>query len=428
MLAHAIFGAEATYGRWLSNVAPMTDLIGWLCVIMLLLMSLLVLYQWTLAVVSFLPRHRGKISNGRDALRFVILIPAHNEQSTLPRTLESLDQLRYPKERVDVVVIADRCDDATAVVARSRGCHCLERSNGPPGKGAAIAWSINELRKESVPFDALVMIDADTVVDAGLLEAFNEGLRSGRQIQQAYNYISNPWDTPFTRIIAVTSIMRNGLFYTGKSQLGLAGMLMGTGMCLGRQVIERYGWTAFSVGEDWEFSVLLLLAGEMIYFNPMARVLATESSGFKDAWTQRLRWASGRHAVAASGAWELLLTGLRQRRVYLVDAALTLLAPNYSSQAALAVFALIISWFLSGYPAWRFPLPWAALVMTSLAAYFLLGVALTQSPLRALAGIALIPLFVPWRMTIEVMGLLGYGRKQWHRTPRLPPSRQRPPT
>jgi cellulose synthase/poly-beta-1,6-N-acetylglucosamine synthase-like glycosyltransferase len=325
---------------------------------------------------------------------------------------------------MDVVVIADRCEDATAMVARNRGWQCLERRDGQPGKGAAIAWAISELRNESVPFDALVMIDADTVADPGLLEAFNEGLSSGHQIQQAYNYISNPWETPFTRIIAVTSIMRNGLFYTGKAHLGLAGMLMGTGMCLGRQVIERHGWTAFSVGEDWEFSVFLLLRGEMIYFNPMARVLAKESTGFKHAWTQRLRWASGRHAVAASGAWELFFTGLRQRRVYLLDAALTLLAPNYSSQAALAVFALIASWFVSGYPAWRFLFPWATLVITSLGAYFLAGVALSQSPMRALTGIALIPLFVPWRMTIEVMGLLGYGRKQWHRTPRVPGGRQ----
>ena len=58
-----------------------------------------------------------------------------------------------------------------------------------------------------------------------------------------------------------------------------------------------------------------------------------------------------------------------------------------------------------------------------LAGYFLLGVALTEAPLRALAGIALIPAFLPWRIAIEILGLLGYGRKQWVRTARLPASR-----
>jgi hypothetical protein len=31
--------------------------------------------------------------------------------------------------------------------------------------------------------------------------------------------------------------------------------------------------------------------------------------------------------------------------------------------------------------------------------------------------------FLPWRMAIEVMGLLGYGRRQWVRTARIPASR-----
>jgi len=65
-------------------------------------------------------------------------------------------------------------------------------------------------------------------------------------------------------------------------------------------------------------------------------------------------------------------------------------------------------------------LGWAAGVTGGLAAYFLLGVARTEAPLRALTGIALIPAFLPWRVAIEVLGLMGYGRKQWVRTSRLP--------
>ena len=117
-------------------------------------------------------------------------------------------------------------------------------------EGAAIAWAIAELRKDGVEFEVLLIVDADTIADPGALDAFNDGLLAGHQIQQGYCYISNPWDSPFTRIIAVTSILRNQFFYGGKAVAGLSGMLVGTGMCFSHDVVSRYGWTALSVAED----------------------------------------------------------------------------------------------------------------------------------------------------------------------------------
>src|SRR5262249_49555290 len=143
----------------------------------------------------------------------------------------------------------------------------------------------------------------------------------------------------FTRLIAVTSVLRNSLFYGGKARIGLSGMLTGTGMCFSSATIARYGWTALSIAEDWEFSASLLLHSVKIYFNPNARVLARESGRLRQASTQRLRWASGRYAVAARTAWQLFATGIHRRRLYLVDAALTLVIPTYSAQATLAALA-----------------------------------------------------------------------------------------
>lgn len=402
----------------------MITILGWACIAVLLPVSLLALYQWALAVASILPgRSREGGSRGKQS-RFLVLIPAHNEEFELPHTLKSLAGLRYPRHLMHIAVIADRCEDRTAAIARKNRVRVLERRIGPPGKGATIAWAVGELRRDVAEFDAIVILDADTVADPGLLEEFNDSLVSGDQVQQAYNDVSNPWESPFTRLIAVTSTLRNRLFYTGKSRLGLSGMLMGTGMCLSRQVIERHGWTAFSVGEDWEFSVSLLLSGERIHFNPMARVFARESRGFQQASTQRLRWASGRYAVAFTSVWRLLVGGVRLDRPSLWDAALTLLAPNYSTQATLAIFALATAWALSGDPTWDFLLVWTGLVLGSLGVYFSLGVVFSGAPLRTLVGAVLIPVFLPWRMTIEVLGFLGYGRKRWLSTARSRVPRQ----
>jgi cellulose synthase/poly-beta-1,6-N-acetylglucosamine synthase-like glycosyltransferase len=400
----------------------MNLLLGLICLTALLSLGLLAVYQWVLAVASLLPSRRDRVRTGKRS-RFLILIPAHNEEAGLAATLHSFETVDYPRSRVRVVVVADRCNDDTARLARSCRVECLERTGGPAGKGPAIAWALDELLETGAEFDGLVIVDADTVADRNLLSAFDEGLRAGHEVQQGYNYLSNPWESPFTRIIAVTSVLRNGFFYSGKERLGLPAMLTGSGMCFSRRIIDCYRWTAFSVGEDWEFSVSLLLKGETIHFTRRARVFARESHDFRQASSQRLRWASGRHGVASASTTSLFRAGLELRRPELWDAALTIVAPTYSAQATLAVLCLVAGWYLSSDPGWSFLLPWATAVTGLLAAYFAAGLALTEAPMRALAGILLIPAFLPWRMAIEILGLLGYGRTRWVRTARLSPSR-----
>lgn len=402
----------------------MTNIIGILTVLLLLPLSLLVLYQWVLGLISLWFRRPDIHPPNGHHSRFLVLIPAHNEELGIESTLRSFRQLDYPADSYRVVVIADRCTDATAAVARQHGAGCLERFEGMPGKGAAIAWGIQEARGAKLAFDAVVIVDADTVADRELLRAFHWGLQAGQQVQQGYNYISNPWATPFTRIIAVTGALRNGRYYTGKTVLGLSGMLTGTGMCIGATALERYGWTAFSVGEDWEFSVELLLSEQPIYFNPLAKTYAKESQNLKQASRQRLRWASGRYAVMGNKVWALLRQGIRTGSLSLLDSAVTLVAPNYSTQASLSILCLILSAVNAGDPVWGFTFSWAVALFTAVAGYFVLGVCSTESPAKALGGLLLVPVFLPWRLTIELLGMLGYGRRHWGRISRSTTSSQ----
>lgn len=374
-------------------------------------LTLLVLYQWVLAVASLTARPPKAASPTATDVRFLILIPAHNEEAGIAATLESLARLDYPTSLYHVVVIADRCADATARVARARGVLCFERSIGRAGKGAALAWGIEQAGLAGLAFDALVVVDADTVVDRRLLAAFASAFTAGHRFQQAHCSLSNPWDSPFTRIAAVTSALRSTRYYGGKAALGLSGMLTGTGMCLDAGTLGPGGWTAFSVGEDWELSAQLLLRGERIHFNRLARVFARESHTLQEASHQRLRWASGRYAVMSASAWSLVLEGLRRRALWLVDAAITIMSPNYSTQATLSLAVLAGLW-LSG-ASGSVVFLWAGALVLAIASYYVLGVFSTAAPLKALSGLLLIPVFLPWRLVIEVLGLLGFGRHDW---------------
>jgi cellulose synthase/poly-beta-1,6-N-acetylglucosamine synthase-like glycosyltransferase len=396
----------------------MSFILGLVSAAVLMFLALVSAYQWGFALISLLwPRFRSHGSEGA-AVKFLIMIPAHNEEVGLPDTLTSIAAVQYPRELLDVLVVADRCTDATNRVAREAGVICFERIRGEGVKGAAVAWGIQEASRNGLKFDALIILDADTRINPELLNAFSKGICQGHKVQQAFNYLSNPWETAFTRVIAVTSMLKNGLFYTGKSLIGLSGMLQGTGMCLERAIVEQYGWNAFSVGEDWEFSVSLFLAGERIYFNPDAMIYARESSGVRQASRQRLRWATGRYAVTGTGVWRLIRKGVEKRSVLLLDAAVTLLCPNYSTQASLALMSCAVTWYLRSYEVWMALFPISVALAVSLAAFFALGILKTESPLRALAGIPFMLIFLPWRLGIEILGLLGFGRKDWGRSAR----------
>lgn len=404
----------------------MTTVFGTMCLVILGLTTFVSLYQWGHAILAILFQKKPQAKTWICKTRFLILIPAHNEEDGLSETLQSLSALRYPKHLVQIVVIADRCSDATASVARSGGARCLERSEGLGGKGAAMSWAMQEVQRKGIEFDALVIIDADCIADAGLLEAFDDALEKGHEVQQGYNYLSNPWETPFTRVIAVTSVLRNFLFYGGKEAIGCSAMLSGTGMCLSRSVVDRHGWSAFSVAEDWEFSVSLLLNNVQIHFNAWARVFARESKGLKQASRQRLRWATGRYAVTTLGARKLLLKGFAEGRIDLIDGAVTLTIPNYSTQASLTIVVLLSGSLIGSNPEWTYLLPWSTGVFASLGGYFLLGTMYTQSPLKTLTGIPYIAVFLPWRLAIEILGMLGFGRKGWGRTFRESATRRKP--
>jgi glycosyltransferase involved in cell wall biosynthesis len=101
-----------------------------------------------------------------------VVVPAHNEEALLPACLAALRRtasaLRVP---VHLLVVADRCSDRTAAVARAGGAQVV--SIQARKVGAARAAGIRELLRLTSGSDPsavwLATTDADTVVPPGWL-------------------------------------------------------------------------------------------------------------------------------------------------------------------------------------------------------------------------------------------------------------------
>ena len=356
--------------------------------------------------------------------RFLIVIPAHDEEPAIASTVRSCFGLDYDPDLVRVHVIADNCGDRTAAEARAAGARVVERSTPDlRSKGHALEYffrEVPEARPESGSYDAAVLIDADTVVDPSLLRAFHRDLAAGSDWIQGYYTVRNPDASWRTRMLTLAFSLANGVWLLGLDRLGLSVGLKGNGMCFTADGLRRHPWKAYGLVEDMEFAWMLRQVGERVRFNPDARVFGEMvSRGGAGAASQRRRWEDGRKALRGRFAGALLRSrhlAIVPRLAYLIELFFPPLA-SLGLGLGLALVALVIGsvgpdgarWSLGG-PLWAVP----GLLVAPLGAYTISPIVALGLPWRYLSSLLAVPYYVAWKLVV------GLGRKSraWIRTPR----------
>lgn len=282
-------------------------------------------YHWLLLrLVQAVYLGRSPVAGRDRSRRFVILVPAHNEELGLPATLTSLLHLDYPKELFEVLVISDNCSDQTAAVARASGVSVIERQDSQKkSKGYALEYALGILQARPEPLDAVVIIDADTRVEAQLLEVFAGELARGHDWIQAYYSVSNPDENLKTAMLTYAFALFNGVWLLGQDRLGLGSALRGNGMCFSWSGLARCPWQSYGLAEDLEFSWYLRLRGEKVVFTAAARVFGEMIAGEDQAAaSQRQRWEHGRKSLAKTFGAELRARSLPLGKRTLLEADL----------------------------------------------------------------------------------------------------------
>lgn len=253
-----------------------------------------------LAVVSaaaFAPRRRSPVS-ASPATRIAIFVPAHNEAAVIGEALAAFDRLDYPDELFSVHVVADNCTDATAdIVAASRWSVHRRDAADDPGKGPALNWLFDRLVTAGAEFDAVLIVDADTTLDAGFLRAMDAAARGGATVAQGYYSVREPDPSAATSFRFAALACRHRLRPLGRTALGGSCGLYGNGMLVRRDVLAGRRWSGHLV-EDAEMQNELLLDGIRVEFVPDAVLWAEMPTEASAARSQNERWERGRIEVA----------------------------------------------------------------------------------------------------------------------------------
>jgi len=342
-------------------------------------------------------------------LRFVV--PAHNESVGIAPTVKSLLAVDYPSELFDVLVVADNCNDDTAEQARLAGATVLERQNAElRGKGYALAMAFEALPSE---VDAVVVIDADTLVSPNILRAFSARRDIGAHAVQADYAVRNPEASWRTRLIAIAF----GAFHIVRSRfrerMAVSCGLRGNGMCFSAELLKEVPHNAFSIVEDVEYGLRLGEAGHRVFYADEAHVYGEMVSGAAAASSQRRRWEEGRRALIREHGLRLLRAGISSGKLLLLDLALDLLVPPLSRIAVASVFGFVLACVV-GLPLSRALFGFCSF---SVLVYVLRGWMVSGTGLRGLLDLGLAPLYVFWKLTLRLRGS-PKSTQTWVRTKR----------
>lgn len=389
-------------------------------------LALLVSYQMLLAVAAwFAPRVTPRTAP-TPATRFVVLIPAHNEETLLPTLLTSLNTLDYPSLLYTIHVVADNCQDQTAAVAQEAGAVVHERVNPvATGKGHALQWLLAKVMQSNVIFDAAVIVDADSVVAPTFLTIMDSLLVGGADAIQAHYAVRNPERSWVMRLRAAALTLVHYARPLGRMVIGGSVGLKGNGMVFRRSILAQHQWSS-SVTEDIEYHMSLVLAGKRVVFATDAMLWAEMPGTLQNAYSQNVRWEQGRFQLAKQYVPSLLqstFAHLQQRRwraaVICLDSIMEHLIPPFAVLLGVTLLYLGITILLLPSTAL---LGIAAFLLLGQLLYLLLGLWLARTPLRTYLALAYVPIFLAWklwlygRMLIE--NLLGQEGPGWVRTAR----------
>ena len=356
--------------------------------------------------------------------RFVILVPAHDEERLIGSTVASLMALDYPPALRSVHVVADNCTDATATIARAHGAEVHERTApDEPGKGPALRWLLARLWARDEPHDAVVIIDADTTASADFLRVMDAKLSAGASAVQAYYAVRDEGSSGAVGFRAAALAVRHYLRPLGRTELGGASGLYGNGMVFRADVLRARAFTNH-LTEDIEYQLELLLEGTKVAFAPDARVEAEMPTTVAGSRTQHERWERGRIEMARRFVPRLLrrsITSGPAGRFAYVDAAMDQLLPPFSLIAAATVasggLAVLRALFAPSRAARR-GVATAAVLAVIQAAHVMSGLKMVDAPASVYRSLLSAPKMVWWKLGLWLRVLKPSQDVSWVRTQR----------
>jgi len=366
-------------------------------------------FDLALCIAGNLFRARSPRPQLRRTIRLAVVVPAHNEETMIARTVQSL---KAADADTPIFVVAHNCTDGTAKAATQAGAQVVELNNSKlRGKGAALRHGFAAAFSDGA--NAVLVVDADSLVSTNLIHATDDLLQQGADATQC-RYELELTEVrathPMARLRALAFRGMNVLRARGRAGFGFSTGLFGNGFALTASLLDRVPLNVNSIAEDVEYHTRLVEQGIPVYWLGSAYVHAHSPASSKAQATQEARWEGGRLRVARRASSKLFAALLHGHW-----RAIETLADVWSLPLSRGILALLLTIFLAIHWLHVFALACAAVTLLYVIQAALLG----NQPFKDLIALAAAPIYVIWKALITPLVLRqSRSRAEWARTKR----------
>ncbi len=358
------------------------------------------------------------------SLRFAVLVPAHDEERLIAldaSTAWSRSTIRPTGSACTSSPTTARTQRPPSPAPTARGSTSATTpsaaARGRPSCGCSTASG-----PRASAFDAVVVVDADTIVRPNFLRVMDAKLAGGAAAVQAYYAVRDAEASPLAGFRSAALAARHYLRPLARTALGASSGLYGNGMVFRTEVFDDHRWTSH-LTEDIEFQLELLLEGRPVAFAPDAVVEAEMPTTVEASRTQHERWERGRLEMVRRYVPRLLRRAVARdtrHRFAAADAAVDQLVPPFSvlvaATAGWAAVATVGGLFRSPRRPWRVVV--AVGLVLAQAGYILSSLRMVGAPRAVYRSLAAAPRLVVWKIGLWVR-MLGRQRDvAWVRTGR----------
>jgi cellulose synthase/poly-beta-1,6-N-acetylglucosamine synthase-like glycosyltransferase len=347
--------------------------------------------------------------------RTTLIMPAHNEAAIIQDTLRAV--LRELPAGMNLLLVADNCEDETAALAESLGVRVLRRvDERRRGKGFALACARDHLRGD--PPDAVIVLDADCITDRQSLVTLAGAALASERPAQAVNLLRADLAAhPLVQVSTFAFLLKNLIRQRGLQRLSGGVHLNGTGMAFPWRAFRDAELATSDVVEDLGLGLALAAAGDRPLFLQNAQVWSSPST-LEGTERQRTRWEGGFLATALRSGIPLLMGSLSRANWGMAWLGISLLIPPLALLALINSAGIVLSaaFLISG---------GSSIPLVLLA--FSLGVALVAIALgwqregrgyMSPRAILSLPAYFVWKLPMYVLLALRGSPRIWLRSGR----------
>ncbi len=239
-----------------------------------------------------------------------ILIPAHNEEAVIGRTIDAMARLIYPKGKLEIIVVDDGSKDRTPHILAEKCLRypqlqvlTLETFNGGKGKATALNNGLEICKGEYI-----VVYDADNTPERRavlyLVGAIVRDEKLGAVVGKFRT--RNKKVNLLTRFINIETLSFQWLLQAGRCHFWGLTTVPGTNYIIRRSLLDELGgWNKDALTEDTELSIRVYDHGYRISWLPHSVTWEQEPESMRVWLKQRTRWAQGNMWIIWHYFWKV---------------------------------------------------------------------------------------------------------------------------